>query len=138
MDEEGESRAGDELVENKKVIENKGISDVGIQGQREEEELHNTPFTPESCINPLHRQRNRATRSFLSVAPVATDATGNCESCPAAGYWDSGQYAGQGLLCFHYAYFMGKTGKPNPCSEMSAKCPRKENKNDQCHEFQSV
>jgi hypothetical protein len=65
-------------------------------------------------------------------------AHGACESCPAAGYWDSGQYAGQGLLCFHYAYFMGKSGKPNPCSEMSAKCPRKENKNDQRHEFQSV
>ena len=49
---------------------------------------------------------------------------GQCESCPAAGYWDHSLYAGQGLLCFHHAYYLGKSGKPNPCTEIRTKCPR--------------
>jgi hypothetical protein len=50
---------------------------------------------------------------------------GDCDQCPAAGYWDNAQYAGQGLLCFHYAYYLGKSGKPKPCAETWINCPRK-------------
>ncbi len=53
---------------------------------------------------------------------------GQCESCPAAGYWDYSNYAGQGLLCFHYAYYLGKPGRPKPCLEMRERCPRKDNR----------
>lgn len=49
-----------------------------------------------------------------------------CESCPAAGYWDYAQYSGHGLLCFYSAFFQGRSGKPKPCSEMRANCPRKD------------
>ena len=55
-----------------------------------------------------------------------TGTHSQCESCPAAGYWDHAQYAGRGLLCFHTAYFLGRPGKPKPCSEMRANCPRKD------------
>jgi len=123
--EEGEYGPGGESVENVEAIENKKVLHVDTQEQIEEEELHNTPYTPESCINSAHRQRNHATLSLLPVAEGATDATGNCEFCPAAGYWDNSQYAGQGPLCFHYAYYLGRSGKPKPCAEMRTMCPRK-------------
>jgi hypothetical protein len=48
---------------------------------------------------------------------------GQCESCPAAGYWDYSKYAGQ-PQCFHYAYYLGKPGKPKPCAEVRKDCPR--------------
>ena len=54
-------------------------------------------------------------------------APGECESCPAAGYWDYSHYVGRGLFCFHDAYFLGKPGRPNPCSETRKICPREEN-----------
>ena len=60
----------------------------------------------------------------IIAALSQTGAPGQCESCPAAGYWDYAQYAGQGMLCFHYAYYIGKTGKPKPCAEMRTACPR--------------
>jgi hypothetical protein len=50
---------------------------------------------------------------------------GECEVCPAAGYWAHGGYAIQELLCFHYAYYLGKPGKPKPCREMRTMCPRR-------------
>lgn len=51
---------------------------------------------------------------------------GQCESCPAAGYWDHSAYAGCGLICFHQAYYLGKPGKPSPCTEIRNHCPRNE------------
>jgi hypothetical protein len=49
---------------------------------------------------------------------------GQCELCPAAGYWEYGEYTRQGLMCFHYAYFLHKAGRPTPCSVTRANCPR--------------
>ena len=51
-----------------------------------------------------------------------------CESCPAAGYWD---WKGPGLWCFHRAYFLGKAGHPESCDTAKHKCPltRKELQN---------
>jgi len=108
---EGENKSGGLMDERVKTLENKRVLHVDFQGQKEEE-LHNTPFTPESCINSAYRQSNHATRRFLPIAPEATDATENCESSPAAGYWDNGQYSGKGLLCFHYPYYLGRSGTP--------------------------
>lgn len=51
---------------------------------------------------------------------------GDCDNCPASGFWDHYSYAGQGRLCFHFAYFLGKSGKPAPCLEMRAVCPLKD------------
>ncbi len=47
---------------------------------------------------------------------------GNCDSCPAAGYWD---YMGPGKWCFHTAYFLGRTGRPTPCKTAQHDCPLK-------------
>jgi hypothetical protein len=53
---------------------------------------------------------------------------GNCEYCPAAGYWD---WKGPGKWCFHYAIFLGKTGQPVHCDAAKHNCPltRKELQN---------
>ena len=45
---------------------------------------------------------------------------GNCDSCPAAGFWD---YIGPGKFCFHTAYFLGKSGKPIHCNSAQQNCP---------------
>ena len=47
---------------------------------------------------------------------------GNCDSCPAAGYWD---YVGPGKWCFHTAYFLGRSGRPTPCKTAQYDCPLK-------------
>ena len=60
----------------------------------------------------------------ILAALTQSGAPGDCESCPAAGYWDFSHYAGHGLLCFHRAYYLGKSGKPTPCTEIRKKCPR--------------
>lgn len=64
--------------------------------------------------------------SEIKAALGQSAMPGECESCPASAVWDYAQYANQGLLCFHYAYFRGRPGKPTPCSTMRANCPRKE------------
>lgn len=66
----------------------------------------------------------RAHKPAIVAALSQIGSPGNCESCPAAGYWDHASYAGQGLLCFHSAYYLGKSGKPTPCTEIRKKCPR--------------
>jgi len=47
---------------------------------------------------------------------------GDCDLCPAAGYWD---YMGPGKWCFHTAYFLGKSGKPVHCDKAQHDCPLK-------------
>jgi hypothetical protein len=47
---------------------------------------------------------------------------GNCDQCPAAGFWD---YKGPGKWCFHTAYYLGKSGQPVPCDSAKQKCPLK-------------
>ena len=53
-------------------------------------------------------------RDTLNILP------GNCDTCPAAGYWD---YIGPGKWCFHRAYFLGKPGDPVHCDTAKSKCP---------------
>ena len=72
----------------------------------------------------------RTYKPAIIAALSQSGAPGQCESCPAAGYWDHSLYAGQGLLCFHYAYYLGKSGKPSPCTEIRKKCPRTDGHND--------
>jgi hypothetical protein len=66
----------------------------------------------------------RTHKAAILMAMNQTGKPGECESCPAAGYWDHSHYSGQGLQCFHDAYFLHKSGKPSPCTEMKVKCPR--------------
>ena len=49
-------------------------------------------------------------------------APGDCNSCPAAGFWDN---IGPGKFCFHTAYFLGKPGKPVHCNSAQHDCPAK-------------
>jgi hypothetical protein len=68
-----------------------------------------------------------STPSPRAQATNATNGKADCESCPAAGYWDG--YAVWGLYparyCFHAAYFLGKTAKPRKCEEARLSCPNK-------------
>ena len=66
----------------------------------------------------------RTHKPAILVALSQSGEPGQCESCPAAGYWDQSLYAGQGLQCFYDAYFLHKSGKPSPCTEMKKRCPR--------------
>ena len=51
---------------------------------------------------------------------VDTFMAGDCEKCPAAGYWD---WYGPGKWCFHTAYFLGKSGRPVLCDDARDRCP---------------
>ena len=66
----------------------------------------------------------RTHRDEILAALAQTGGPGECESCPAGGHWDYSNYAGQGLLCFHFAYYLGKPGKPKRCAQVRALCPR--------------
>ena len=55
----------------------------------------------------------RTHKQAILAALTQGGVPGQCESCPAAGYWDHSVYTGQGLLCFHHAYYLGKPGYPN-------------------------
>lgn len=46
-----------------------------------------------------------------------------CLGCKASGFWDYGQYAGK-LLCFYYAVYECKPGRPTPCEVARKDCPR--------------
>ena len=60
---------------------------------------------------------------YVEIENKKVVTPGDCENCPAAGFWDWGPYAGKGLICGHRAYFLGKSGKPSPCSEVRGDCP---------------
>jgi hypothetical protein len=71
-------------------------------------------------IEELRRQKDLVVE-YLRGRP------GNCESCPAAGFWDG--YVAWGFYparyCFYAAYFLGKTEKPCKCNEARRECPKK-------------
>ena len=46
-----------------------------------------------------------------------------CSTCPAAVEWKWRTYANLGKICFHNAAFLGKPGKPVPCSVAEKTCP---------------
>ena len=76
-------------------------------------------------------QYARIHKPAIIAALSQNGSSGQCESCPAAGYWDQSSYAGYGLLCFHNAYYLGKSGKPNPCGEIRKRCPRTDKQQDE-------
>jgi hypothetical protein len=51
---------------------------------------------------------------------VSKTKLGDCNQCPAAGFWD---YMGTGMWCFHRAYFLGKAGHPRACDTAKHDCP---------------
>ncbi|MFC1895335.1 hypothetical protein ACFL0Q_01545 [Thermodesulfobacteriota bacterium] len=63
----------------------------------------------------LHRAVERYKRELMGLL-------GGCKECPASGFWDYGTYSGQ-RLCFAYAFFHGRPGKPLPVSMAREKCP---------------
>ena len=69
----------------------------------------------------------RTNKPAIIAALSQSGEPGQCESCPAAGYWDQSFYAGQGLLCFHTAYYLHKPGRPIPCAGARNNCPRLNN-----------
>jgi hypothetical protein len=63
-------------------------------------------------------------KHLIIAALSQSSAPGQCESCPAAGYWDNIKYARQGMLCFFDTFYRGKSGKPKPCTSIRSQCPR--------------
>jgi hypothetical protein len=64
----------------------------------------------------------RKHKPAILAALTNSSAPGECELCPAAGYWD---YMRPGKWCFHTAYFLGKSGQPVHCDSAKQKCPLK-------------
>ena len=64
----------------------------------------------------------RKHKHAILAALTKSSATGDCDSCPASGYWD---YIGSGKWCFYTAYFIGRSGKPEPCKTAQHNCPLK-------------
>jgi hypothetical protein len=58
--------------------------------------------------------------SYAQPGNNRTILPGNCDSCPAAGYWD---FIGPGKWCFHRACFLGKAGHPESCNTARHGCP---------------
>ena len=63
---------------------------------------------------------SRSNSSYARPVDNRNISPGNCDSCPAAGYWDS---MGPGKWCFHRAYFLGKAGHPRSCDTAKHDCP---------------
>lgn len=62
----------------------------------------------------------RKHKPAILAALTQNSAPGECELCPAAGYWD---WKGSGMWCFHYAIFLGKPGQPVHCDLAKNDCP---------------
>ena len=62
----------------------------------------------------------RKHKHSILAALTKSSATGDCDSCPAAGFWD---FLGTGKFCFHTAYFLGRSGNPVPCKTAQHNCP---------------
>ncbi len=63
---------------------------------------------------------NKSKPSYAHPSNNRNILPGNCDSCPASGYWD---FMGPGKWCFHRAYFLGKAGHPEPCHTARHGCP---------------
>ena len=58
-----------------------------------------------------------------TIAPQAQPLQfmpGDCEACPAGATWE---IKGPGLLCFHLAWFRGKSGPAQKCDVARRNCP---------------
>lgn len=91
-----------------------------VVGGKIECEAPTGTITPE--LVDLIKQHKPAIIKLLSTE-APTFSPGDCSRCPAAGFWDYANYAGQGPWCFHYAYFEGKSGRPTLCAIQRTNCP---------------
>ena len=69
---------------------------------------------------PSSSNNNQKNNISFVRASNKCDKLPDCDSCPAAGFWD---YIGPGRWCFHTAYFLGKAGKPVHCDNAKHHCP---------------
>jgi len=77
------------------------------------------------CNAPKGVLTPEVVRELNQYKDEITGLIGGCESCRASGFWDYGKYAGK-RLCFAYAMFFGKCGKPEPVETAGKKCPLRE------------
>ncbi len=97
-----------------KIIEmakGRGV-DLTTDGEKLQYKGPENAFTSD-FVDTLKTHKTEIIRALLS----------DCDKCKAAGYWDYGDYAGK-LLCFHYAVFECRSGKPKPCIEARENCPK--------------
>jgi len=101
------------------------IADAGVQASIEPtgglklKGLSKLTIVQKNQIINYARKHKRA----ILAALKKSSPTGECDSCPAAGFWD---YFGPGKWCFYTAYFLGRSGKPTPCKTAQRDCPLKE------------
>ena len=75
----------------------------------------------QTILGILNQSREiEATPSYAQPCDNRNILPGECESCPAAGYWD---WKGPGKWCFHRAYFLGRAGHPESCDSAKRNCP---------------
>jgi hypothetical protein len=73
-----------------------------------------------SCFPSSSSFNKKNNISFVRTSDKCDKNNSDCDTCPAAGYWD---YIGPGKWCFHTAYYLGKSGKPIPCKTAQHNCP---------------
>jgi len=73
------------------------------------------PETVETGLNFNGKLNRRVEDSLSGVA--------DCSNCPASGTWNYAGYHGK-QLCFHQAYYIGKSGKPVVCDIANLNCPK--------------
>ena len=101
------------------------IADAGVQasiepaGRLKLKGLSKLTIEQKNQIIHYARKHKRAILEALKKS----SATGDCDSCPAAGFWD---WKGPDKFCFHTAYFLGRSGRPSPCKTAQRDCPLKE------------
>jgi len=83
----------------------------------ENKEFHTTPMRA-SDIVALSKSPGENNISLVRASDKCDKA--DCDTCPAAGYWD---YNGPGKWFFHTAYYLGKSGKPILCKTAQYNCP---------------
>jgi hypothetical protein len=77
----------------------------------------------QAILSILSQDReNQSTPSYPHASDNQDFLPGDCNQCPAAGYWD---FRGSGKWCFHRAYFLGKAGHPKACDTAKHDCPLK-------------
>ena len=82
-----------------------------------------------AILPPLSQNRGffkADTGCSLARASDIVDKLGECDSCPACGYWDGYEFWNMppGRYCFYSAYFKGKAARPVPIAEARRVCPK--------------
>ena len=72
-----------------------------------------------------HMPTSDSAITHAQVTNGTEPSPGNCEQCPACGYWDA-PLSGSGRYCSYEAYFLGKSAKAKLADHRRGNCPLNE------------